>query len=236
MGKLIGRNSYTAEQMSFFPGMAWQIYRGQPDVIYLSDGNLGMQLWKRRQMMGGSFKLLYSNGAPLHPPFVMVDHVQQVVPCYRDEAMAAGEAESFHSLVPYGFSVPVGDPDVTGKEAARRELGLPSDRKIVISVGWISKNLKRMDYTINEVALMPEPRPFLVLLGAMDDQTPALLEVARQKLGAENFMASSVPVGKVNRYYQAADLFVLSSLSEGFGRVYIEALIAGLPVIAMMGR
>jgi glycosyltransferase involved in cell wall biosynthesis len=33
-------------------------------------------------------------------------------------------------------------------------------------------------------------------------------------------------------FYKAADLFVLSSLQEGFGRVYLEALIYDLPVIA----
>jgi hypothetical protein len=55
--------------------------------------------------------LLYSNGAPLHPPFLEVDHVQQVAPFYYDEALNAGEPPERHSLVPYGISVHAGDPD-----------------------------------------------------------------------------------------------------------------------------
>ena len=33
-------------------------------------------------------------------------------------------------------------------------------------------------------------------------------------------------------YYRAADVFVLGSLQEGFGRVFLEALNHGLPAIA----
>ena len=237
IGSIIHRNQYTVEQLSFYPALARQIRKHRPDVIYSSDGNLGMQLWKRRDRIGVGFKLLYSNGAPLHPPFVMVDHVQQVVPCYMEEAMAAGESPLMHSSVPYGFGVPLGPPERNSesKASARRQLGLPEDRPIVISVGWISKTLKRMDYTINEIARLPEPRPFLVMLGARDENTPELIEMANQKLGSGQFIARSVPLAQVDMYYQAADIFVLSSLSEGFGRVYIEALMHGLPVIAHDG-
>ncbi len=41
-----------------------------------------------------------------------------------------------------------------------------------------------------------------------------------------------MPYGEVFDYYRAADVFVLASLQEGFGRVYLEALMHGLPVIA----
>jgi len=237
LSKVIHRNAYTAEQMSFLPGIIRRIRAGRPDAIFYSDGNMAMRLWKWRGRIGVPFKLIYSNGAPLHPPFTMVDHVQQIVPIYYDEAMAAGESPSKHSLVPYGFSVPPGPPaaDAQTKSDARRELGLPLDRPIVISVGWIAKSLKRMDYTVNEIASMSSPRPYLVMLGAMDEETPPILALAREKLGAENFTARSVPLNLVTRYYQAADVFVLASLQEGFGRVYIEALIHGLPVIAHDG-
>ena len=234
LGKVIRRNNYTAEQMSFLPGLIRRIRAEKPDVIFYSDSNMAMRLWCWRRRIGVPFRLLYSNGAPLHPPFSMTDHVQQVVDCYMDEALAYGESPQRHSFVPYGFDVPPGDPaaDPQVKLAARKKLNLPLNRPIVISVGWISKILKRMDYTVHEIAAMPEPRPFLVLLGAMDEETPPIIELANRLLGPDHFLAMSVAPELVGLYYQAADIFVLASLAEGFGRVYSEAMIHGLPVVA----
>jgi 1,2-diacylglycerol 3-alpha-glucosyltransferase len=234
LGRLIRRNSYVAEQLSTFPGMVREIRRYRPDIIFYSDSNLGFQLFRWRQQIGVPFRLLFSNGGPVHPPFTRTDYVHQVAPLYFEEALAAGEPPERQRMIPYGITVPEGAPDIGAEKRAelRRRLGLPVDRKIVISVGWIAAKHKRMDYLIDEVARLPQPRPHLVLLGAMDEESPPIVAQAKQQLGQDGFTALSVPYAKVNEYYQAADLFVLASLQEGFGRVFLEALIHGLPVIA----
>jgi glycosyltransferase involved in cell wall biosynthesis len=117
------------------------------------------------------------------------------------------------------------------KRVLRERLGLPLDRPIVLSVGWIARQHKRMHYVIEEVARMPEPRPFVQLLGAMDDASPEIVELGNRLLGPANFSARSVRYEQVADYYAAADCFVLASLQEGFGRVYLEALMHGLPTI-----
>jgi glycosyltransferase involved in cell wall biosynthesis len=89
-----------------------------------------------------------------------------------------------------------------------------------------------MDYLIREVAAISEPRPFLQLLGAIDQESHEIIDLGNKLLGSENFSVMSVPYSQVAEYYQAADCFVLCSLKEGFGRVYLEALMHGLPVIA----
>ena len=88
-----------------------------------------------------------------------------------------------------------------------------------------------MHYVIEEVAQMPEPRPFLQLLGAIDEKSLEIIALAQRLLGEGNFSIQSVPYEKVSDYYQAADCFVLASLKEGFGRVYLESLLHGLPTI-----
>jgi glycosyltransferase involved in cell wall biosynthesis len=181
--------------------------------------------------------LLFSNGGPVHPPFSRTDCVHQVAPCFYDEALFAGEPADKHFLVPYGISIipPPCDARTHLREALRRRLGLPLDRKVVLSAGWIQRVHKRMDYVIEEIAQLPQPRPFLQLLGAMDQGSTEILDLASRLLGPEGFSARSVPYDEVFDYFRAADYFVLASMTEGFGRVYLEALMHGLPTIAHDG-
>lgn len=263
LGKCARRNGYVVEQLSTFPSMVRAIRRERPDVIFYSDSNLGFQLFRWRKQIGVPFKLLFSNGGPCHPPFNRTDAVHQVAPQYQAEALAAGEPPEKHFLVPYGIHVPDRAPDFdpARKRELRAKLQLPEDRPIVLSVGWISAQHKRMDYVVRELAELSKAekgkwktetcgqkaegkgqsgfqlsslnsQPFLVLLGLMDEESEAIVTLAREQLGEGNFIARSVPYEQVADYYGAADVFTLASLQEGFGRVYLEALIHGLPVIA----
>ena len=239
LGACIRRNSYVAEQLSTFPSMVRAIRGHRPEIIFYSDSNLGFQLFRWRKQIGVPFRLLFSNGGPCHPPFDRTDYVHQVAPFYIKEALDAGESPDRHRMVPYGINVPDGPPDrgENIRRELRRKLGLPEDRPLILSVGWISTKQKRMDYVVREIArLVSEVRdqsvPYLVMLGAMDEESASIIALAREKLGEENFTAHSVPHDELADYYRAADLFALASLQEGFGRVFLEALIYGLPVIA----
>jgi 1,2-diacylglycerol 3-alpha-glucosyltransferase len=268
IGKLTGRSSYAVEQWSSLPGVVREIRRFRPQVVFTSEANLMFLLRRFRRQIGVPFRVLYSNGGPVHPPFNRHDFVHQVAPFYLEEAIAAGEPPEKHFMVPYGIHVP-GAPalDPAAKRALRQQLGLPLDRPVVLSVGWIARQHKRMHYVIEEVARTsgmlksqsdlrldqggPDATlahqmgeglgvrasgevsnlPFLQLLGAMDEASPEIVELGNRLLGPSSFSAKSVPYSQVADYYRAADCFVLASLQEGFGRVYLEALMHGLPTI-----
>ena len=233
LGRLLNRNEYIAEQLSSFLPVVRQIRRLRPQVIFYSDANLGFQLFFRRRWIGVPYRLLYSNGGPVPPPFDRTDCVHQVAPTYHAEALAYGEPAGKHFLVPYGIRVPprpVFDP--AAKCALRTRLGMPADRPVVLSVGAVNRYHKRMHYVVEELARLPQPRPFLQLLGAMDEESPGVIELAEKLLEPGCWSVKSVPYEQVFDYYRAADVFVLASLKEGFGRVYLEALMYGLPVIA----
>lgn len=227
-------NPYFIEQASFCLNLLPQLYWKQPDVIFFSDFALGTMLWHWRRISNLSYKLLFSNGAPNGPPFSRVDHVQHLTPVHYRSALEAGEPADKHSLVPYGIKL---NPDyqplsTSDREALRRSLNMPIDRPILLSVGTINRFHKRMDYVIREVASLPKPRPYLVLLGQPDEETVDVVALANQQLGTANFQVNTVSPTEVGKYYQVADAFVLASLNEGFGRVFLEAMAYGLPCLA----
>jgi 1,2-diacylglycerol 3-alpha-glucosyltransferase len=233
LGQLFNRSPYAAEQWSSFFPIVRQIRRLRPQVIFYSDANLGFQLYFRRKWIGVPYRLLYSNGGPVSPPFDRTDFVHQVAPHYHAEALAFGDPATRHFMIPYGIRVtpaPVNDPEA--KRALRARLQIPQDRPVVLSVGAINRSHKRMHYVVEEVARLPLPRPFLQMLGAQDNESAGVIELANRLLGLGNYSVKSVPYNEVYDYYRAADLFVLASLQEGFGRVYLEALMHGLPVVA----
>jgi glycosyltransferase involved in cell wall biosynthesis len=83
------------------------------------------------------------------------------------------------------------------------------------------------------MASIPEQkRPFLLLLGSIDNASDEIFTLAKKQLRAEDYSIRSVSYKEVFQFYKVADIFVLSSLKEGFGRVYLEALMYNLPVIA----
>jgi 1,2-diacylglycerol 3-alpha-glucosyltransferase len=233
IGKAVRRNAYVAEQWSSFLPVVRQIRQFRPEVVFYSDANLGFLLYWFRRRIGVPYRLLFSNGGPCNPPFVRLDFVHQVNPVCLEQALRAGEPAAKHIMVPYGLQVgPPPSVDPALRPALRERLGLPFDRPVVLSIGWISRAHKRMHYVVEEIASLPAPRPFLMLLGAMDRSSDEIVRLAHERLGPDGFAARSVPYPEVAQYYAAAECFVLASLSEGFGRVFLEALAHGLPVIA----
>lgn len=236
LGKWTGRSGYAIEQNSSVPGILRLIRRERPDVFFTSEANLLSRLHSSRKLFGKPVGLMISNGAPYTGPFTTraLDQVHQVTPAYFDSAVSRGDPTELHTLVPYGFTIPPGEPDrdPAKRRALRRELKLPEDRTILISVGWVSPTHKRMDHLVREIARLPaDKRPFVLMMGRTDESTPIIEAAAREQLGSGNYEIRSVPYEKVAAHLDAADLFALCSLNEGFGRAFVEALSAGIPVL-----
>jgi glycosyltransferase involved in cell wall biosynthesis len=113
--------------------------------------------------------------------------------------------------------------------AARQELGLDSDRPVVLSVGWLVPR-KGHDLAIRAVAAMPGVT--LVIVGEGPDAS-ALRRLAEQ-LGARQRVrfVDAMPQQGLARFYSAADVLLLASSREGLPNVVLEALACGTPVVA----
>ncbi len=118
-------------------------------------------------------------------------------------------------------------------EAVRRARGWNNDR-VLISAGRLAREknwetlLKAMPAVIEQ-----HPQARLVILGEGEER--ASLETLATKLGIRERVefTGSVPFNEVPAYLKAADLFCFASVTETQGLVTLEALAAGLPVVAV---
>ena len=101
--------------------------------------------------------------------------------------------------------------------------------KVIVAVGSLSK---RKDYTslITAFSLLKEHNYKLCIIGSGTEEL-ALKELA-QRLEIYSLIYFVDFDNNPYKYMAKADLFVLSSLSEGFPNVLVEAMICGLPVIS----
>ncbi|MBD1848395.1 glycosyltransferase family 4 protein [Cyanobacteria bacterium FACHB-63] len=229
-----GYDAYYIEQLTFVVSLLPYVQREKPDVIYFSDQTIGDLLGIWRSFSKQSFKLLFCDGSPLTPNLPRCDYVQQLTPAALQRGLAYGIPTEKQIFIPLGFNLSPTLNRVTSAEklALKKSLCLPEFRSLILSVGAVNKHHKRMDYVVREVANLPNPRPFLLLLGQQEAETSEVLQLGNEVLGSDGFQIRTVPLEKVSDFYKVADCFVLASLREGFGRVFVEALAAGLPCLA----
>ncbi|MEA1977410.1 MAG: glycosyltransferase [Chloroflexota bacterium] len=118
-------------------------------------------------------------------------------------------------------------------EKVRARFGLEG-KEVLLFVGRLARE-KGLDMLLRAFTLIREQRPEVRLLllgrGPYEDALKAKLA----KLGFKELviLAGAVPHEEVPGYYTAADLFVFPSTTETQGLVIIEAMAAGLPVVAV---
>lgn len=118
--------------------------------------------------------------------------------------------------------------------ALRRRLGIAPVAKVLLFVGRLGRE-KNIDFVIRAFAelkkMRREVRLVLVGDGPIRDQLKSL--VTRLGLKEATSFTGSVAHAEIASYYQAADLFVFSSLTDTQGIVVLEAIASGLPVVAL---
>ena len=229
-----GRHDFWLEQLVFSVTVQPHLVRLRPDVVMLGEWTLTRALGLLRRAARLRFRLLLYNGAGAAPPYPAgADHIQQLAPDLFERAVEQGEPPERQTVLPHALEIPAefAPPSPAERRGLRERLGLPPDRLVLLSVGALNRWHKRMDYVVGEVASM-SPRPFLVMLGARDEETSEVLSLARRELGEAGFAARTVPPQDVRDYYRSADVFALASGYEPFGLALVEALAQGVPVIA----
>ena len=117
----------------------------------------------------------------------------------------------------------------------RAEWGWPGD-KVIISVGRLAEE-KNWGTLLQAFALALKEQPDLRLVLVGDGPQAQNLHQLADELGITErvLFAGRVPFEQVPAYLKAADLFAFASVTETQGLATLEAMAAGLPVVAVAG-
>lgn len=110
------------------------------------------------------------------------------------------------------------------------ELNLPKSANIILSVCRLDPG-KNVEMLIKAFAKINVNDTYLVVVG--DGSERLYLEILAKKLNIDNKVKFAGFRKDVERFYSIADVFVLPSIYEGFGHVYLEAMASGVPCIGL---
>jgi len=131
--------------------------------------------------------------------------------------------------------IPLGFFPKKFKKKTRKQLGLEDDKFYLMGIGRLVKR-KGFTYLVKAVSLLNKKlrnKKVVVLIIGEGPEHDTLKKLA-EKLGVENQIKFLGFVSEEEKfqYLFASDLYVLSSIHEGFGIVLQEAMYCGLPIVA----
>ena len=117
------------------------------------------------------------------------------------------------------------------REAIRNDLGVDPGQTLILAAGRFCEQKNFGDLVTTAVLLKESGCPFrLVIAGDGEQGTDLADRICR--LGLESEVVLPGNLTDLDKVMQAADIFVMSSLWEGLPLVLLEAMAAGLPVVA----
>jgi len=119
------------------------------------------------------------------------------------------------------------------KSAKRREIGVPDDAFLLLSVGELNEN-KNHRVIIQALAELHNPNVHYAIAGVGNQKEP-LLALANE-LGVSEQIHLLGYRKDISELNHASDVFCFPSQREGLGLAAIEAMACGLPVVAAKNR
>jgi glycosyltransferase involved in cell wall biosynthesis len=137
-------------------------------------------------------------------------------------------------IIPGGADMEKFTPACDDNRAAmRRELRLPEDRFILLTVRNLVPRMG-LDQLLNAMKDIVRAHPdVLLVIGGSGPLRQTLSSLVEESgLSDHVRLEGFIPEGRLPDYYRTADLFVLPTVElEGFGLITPEALASGLPVV-----
>ena len=163
--------------------------------------------------------------------FYYADHIITVSHFNAKHLLSLGIPRNKISVIYNGFNEDIFKP--FPKELARSKLGLPSKKKMMVSVASLVPAKGHM-YLIDAMKIVSQKRDDVVLfiIGSGPLFRKLNKKIKNCNLKGKVFIVGRREHKEISLWINACDIFVLPSLREGFPTVIPEVMACGKPVIA----
>jgi glycosyltransferase involved in cell wall biosynthesis len=161
------------------------------------------------------------------------DHI--IAPSYEIESIIkAFKVETPISVIPSG--VPIDKYVHEDAGWLRENYAIPANNRILLFVGRLTQE-KNIPFLIHSFKKVKESQPntslVIIAQGPLEEELKHLVTTLGLSLNDDVIFTGALPYASLVNAYYSADLFVFSSLTETQGLVLIEAMAAGIPVVAV---
>jgi len=245
---------YSIEQRSFARHLIRYLKSGEYDLVHTQDPVLAIELEKARKRGVISTPVILAHGTDDTPESLKdITFLQHLCLEYRGEFEEYYERERLTKgskgneggvkrkswVIPNFIDIDKFRPRTNNSMTnnCRESLGIPSDSLVIGCSSALQFHHKRLDFLIKEIASISMSSPtqcdiYLLLAGAVTDETPRVESLAQELLGDRCKMLKNVPLDEMPDFYRALDIYVHPAYDEFYGVSILEALATGLPVVA----
>jgi glycosyltransferase involved in cell wall biosynthesis len=151
-----------------------------------------------------------------------------IVPSFmtKNSLIDCGFSENRISVIHHGVDHHIFKKNYSSRFLLREKYGI-SNSFVVINVGQLIRRKRQIDII---KALQGIPNTVFILVGSGGEQ--ANINSLAEKLGVKVLYFKHVSESLLVDLYNVADVYVHTSILEGFGLTMLEALACGLPVVA----
>ncbi len=237
-----------------FPGMNSLLKRLDLDIIHVHSpftmGRVGMHYARRHDLpLVFTYHTLYDQYVHYVPVAQdlardvtikysksfcnQCDHI--IVPSREVEAILTDyNIQTPKSVIPTG--VPIEKFEQGDSQWLRKNYNIPENNQILLFVGRLTKE-KNLDFLLDAFKeihqQIPETSLVITAQGPMEAELKKQVQDLGLNLEQDVIFTGALPFDTLVNVYYSADLFVFSSVTETQGLVLIEAMAAGLPVVAV---
>jgi 1,2-diacylglycerol 3-alpha-glucosyltransferase len=243
------KSGYGIEQISFWWHLWPFLQKNKFNILHVQDPILAD--WCRRFRRLGLVKAKEILGHGTEEPDWFLrrfDYLQQLAPWHLQQLQSkleiGAKEKPLWTSVPNFVETTVFRPPATDADSQKRRTdfrekhGIPQDAVVFGCAAAIKKVHKRIDYLIREFAecfsdtsLQDSASAYLLIAGAHEEETDELLQSAENIGNGRIKILLNLPREEMPAFYNAADVFVLTSLFEMMPIAVLEALASGLPLV-----